>query len=165
MLLHNYGSMWVTSRTVAYDLTYGSSYQGRDVDLLFGLDMLKTHQACIDLQKGVLRIQGREVQFLSEHELPDKARFHEVSPGSESSSNTVGSSIPDHLPTGGGFPGTGQALGSVPGTRLPTQPTSSNHFPESSIQMLMGLGVSREHAIKALEAARGNVDIAASFLF
>jgi len=142
--------------------------QGRDVDLLFGLDMLKTHQACIDLQKGVLRIQGREVQFLSEHELPDKARFPEVPPGSEPFTNTTESRIPDHLPSGGGFPGTGQTLGSDPRARLATQPASSNppsHFPESSIQMLMGLGVSRDDAIRALGAAGGNVDIAASLLF
>ena len=51
--------------------------QGRDVDLLFGLDMLKRHQACIDLEKNVLRIQGREVPFLAEHELPEKARHTE----------------------------------------------------------------------------------------
>ena len=36
--------------------------------------MLKAHQVCIDLEKNVLQIQGREVRFLSEHELPDKAR-------------------------------------------------------------------------------------------
>ena len=48
--------------------------EGRAVDLLFGLDMLKAHQACIDLEKNVLRIQGREVRFLAEHELPEKAR-------------------------------------------------------------------------------------------
>ena len=50
------------------------SSQGQDVDLLLGLDMLKGHRACIDLEKNVLRIQGREIPFLSEHELPEKAR-------------------------------------------------------------------------------------------
>ena len=53
--------------------------QGRDVYLLLGLDMLKAHQACIDLEKNVLRIQGREVSFLPEHELPEKARIQELS--------------------------------------------------------------------------------------
>ena len=32
--------------------------------------MLKRHQACIDLAKDALVIQGREIKFLSEHELP-----------------------------------------------------------------------------------------------
>lgn len=44
--------------------------QGRGVELLFGLDMLKRYQACIDLSKNALVIQGREIRFLSEHELP-----------------------------------------------------------------------------------------------
>ena len=45
-----------------------------DVDLLLGLDVLKMHKACIDLDKDVLRIQTREVRFLSGHELPMGAR-------------------------------------------------------------------------------------------
>lgn len=49
---------------------FSHSRQGKDVELLFGLDMLKRHQACIDLQKDALVIQGREIRFLSEHELP-----------------------------------------------------------------------------------------------
>lgn len=38
--------------------------------MLFGLDMLKRHQACIDLAKDALVIGGREIKFLPEHELP-----------------------------------------------------------------------------------------------
>lgn len=142
--------------------------EGRDVDLLFGLDMLKAHQACIDLQKGVLRIQGREVQFLSEHELPDKARFMEEPQEPVSSSNPASGSNPGQVSGGSGFPGTGNTLGSAPVARPPTQQTNtnpSNRFPEASVQTLMGLGFSREEAIRALEAAGGNVDVAASFLF
>lgn len=52
------------------ELTTTFSSQGKDVELLFGLDMLKRHQACIDLAKDALIIQGREIRFLSEHELP-----------------------------------------------------------------------------------------------
>lgn len=52
--------------------------QGKGVELLFGLDMLKRYQACIDLAKNSLIIQGREVRFLSEHELPRNALEEEL---------------------------------------------------------------------------------------
>jgi DNA damage-inducible protein 1 len=52
--------------------------QGKGVVLLFGLDMLKRYQASIDLAKNVLIIQGREVRFLSEHELPSSAAEEEL---------------------------------------------------------------------------------------
>lgn len=42
--------------------------------MLFGLDMLKRHQATIDLQKNALVIQGREIPFLPEHEIPNKGQ-------------------------------------------------------------------------------------------
>jgi DNA damage-inducible protein 1 len=118
--------------------------------------MLKAHQACIDLQKGVLRIQGREVRFLSEHELPEKAR--------DPSERT-------DIPLAGGST---QATGSAPTASAPRAqpvqrpsqaPTAGSRHSERDINFLMDLGVTREMAISTLDAANGNVDIAASLLF
>jgi len=155
--------------------------EGRDVDLLFGLDMLKAHQACIDLEKGVLRIQGREVRFLAEHELPEKARVFEVGNGQESTSQPSGSGSSNPTTSAGqnqgsSFPGQGSTLGAPPRTQpetsqsLPRQPQAQQsattpRYPESSIRLLMDLGATRELAIQYLDASGGNVDMAASFLF
>ncbi|KAF9584411.1 DNA damage-inducible protein 1 [Lunasporangiospora selenospora] len=49
--------------------------EGKGVDLLFGLDMLKRHQAQIDLAKDCLVINDTEIRFLSEYELPASARI------------------------------------------------------------------------------------------
>jgi len=153
--------------------------EGRDVDLLFGLDMLKAHQACIDLEKNVLRIRGREVPFLPEHELPDKARDPDF--GNLEGTQTSSSSGPQQPQAGSSsgasgaqqpFPGSGSTLGSTPvsggaGRGAPAaraQQPQSRH-PEKDIQTIMGLGVSREAAISTLDAAGGNVDLAASLLF
>jgi len=137
--------------------------EGRDVDLLFGLDMLKAHQACIDLQKNVLRIQGREVQFLAEHELPDKARI--MNAGEGVPSPQAGSSLTPSLPPRP-FPGSGNTLGGSD-HQLPshTPPTRQSRHPEASIETLISLGASREQAISSLDAANGNLDAAASMLF
>lgn len=162
--------------------------EGRDVDLLFGLDMLKAHQACIDLQKNVLRIQGREIPFLAEHELPDKARMEvhaedelqtpqPSGPSSSSSAPSQGGHRPSGSmggrPSRGGapqFPGSGSTLGSAPASRSgqvprPAPPQQASQFPENDVTTLVNLGVTREQAIRMLEAAGGNVEVAASLLF
>ncbi|KAG5648733.1 hypothetical protein DXG03_000080 [Asterophora parasitica] len=144
--------------------------EGRDVDLLLGLDMLKAHQACIDLSKNVLRIQGREVEFLSEHELPEKAR-HEVDEEapSESASNPGLPLSSTSGPTTS-FPEGGNTLSAAPLGRLvgtPSavpQPPQSGHS-EEHIRILMDLGATRAVAIRSLDAAGGNIDVAASLLF
>lgn len=135
--------------------------------------MLKAHQACIDLEKGVLRIQGREVRFLSEHELPDKARDplepegFDVPPSA--ASGPSGNQNPQGNQQGGAsFPGGGNTIGSTPAggpSRSRPAPPPSNRHPEEHVQVLMDLGVSREVAISTLDAAGGNVDVAASLLF
>jgi DNA damage-inducible protein 1 len=136
--------------------------QGRDVELLFGLDMLKAHQACIDLEKGVLRIQGREVKFLAEHELPEKIRFMGIPARAELAESTALQDAP-----GGGSrqtPVVSREAGSSQSPGL-SGPLSASRYPENSIRTIMDLGVSREVAISTLDAAGGNVDVAASLLF
>jgi DNA damage-inducible protein 1 len=152
--------------------------EGRDVDLLLGLDMLKAHQACIDLEKNVLRIQNREVSFLSEHELPEKARIMDSgvddsdptlsTPGAPGPSSAQPRSPPPTTP----FPGGGHTLGATPAggsartgeRRPPAAPASSRHS-EEAIAAIMALGATREVAISTLDAAGGNLDVAASLLF
>lgn len=149
--------------------------EGRDVDFLFGLDMLKAHQACIDLEKNVLRIRGREVSFLAEHELPEKARLFEA-PNPEDVAAAAGSHAT--LPSGSAsspaqpsFPGSGHTLGSAPrpgqgrGAPAAVAQGSQSRHSEQDINTLMNLGVSREVAISTLDAAGGNVEYAASLLF
>ena len=149
--------------------------EGRAVDLLFGLDMLKAHQACIDLEKNVLRIQGREVSFLAEHELPDKARNPEEAEAAASAAAVASGSAPGPGPSGhGSFPGAGHTLGAAPAPAgagagrggPPAAPQQAqSRYPEDKIGMLVGLGATREHAVALLDAAGGNVDVAASLLF
>ncbi|KAL8936766.1 MAG: hypothetical protein Q9211_004026 [Gyalolechia sp. 1 TL-2023] len=151
-----------------------SVLEGKDVDLLLGLDMLKRHQACIDLRKGKLIIQDAEVPFLGEADIP---KFGETIPSEEAvpgpagmrtsaisgavqppvgSSESSGSQRPTH-----------SNVSSEPAPRNTGQPTtasSESRFPAADIAKLMELGVSREEAINALELAGGNVDIAAGLL-
>lgn len=140
--------------------------QGRDVELLFGLDMLKAHQACIDLEKNVLRIQNREVRFLSEHELPEKSRLAEE----EVLEAPIPTAAPPRAPDGG-FSGSGRTLGASPAagpsrSRAPQSSVPAQRYPERDIRTIMDLGgVNREVAISTLDAAGGNVDVAASLLF
>ncbi|WOO85742.1 DNA damage-inducible protein 1 [Vanrija pseudolonga] len=128
-----------------------SVMEGRSVDLLFGLDMLKRHQACIDLSTNTLRIGDTEIPFLSEHQLPDKARIPEVADAqsSQPSQSTAG---PSSAPAAG------------PSRSVPNSSATSSAS-DRDIETLVGLGATREHAAQLLEAAGGNVDVAASMLF
>jgi DNA damage-inducible protein 1 len=44
--------------------------EGKDADLLLGLDMLKRYQMCIDLRGDALIVQGKKIPFLPENQLP-----------------------------------------------------------------------------------------------
>ena len=165
--------------------------------------MLKRYQACIDLQKNALVIQGREIRFLSEHELPKNALEEELEvdewvllpthrvprlslltlpshsngnvklpanlanssaaqgAAASASAAAVGPSAVSQS-SSQKFPGSGQTLStspSGPGATLHGQKaqSSGNGWPESSVGALTAMGVSREEAVRLLDASNGNV--------
>ena len=164
--------------------------EGKDVDLLLGLDMLKRYQACIDLKANVLRIMDAEVPFLSENELPDNAReiseptvegpsgmrigakSGEIIPPDEDQSKgksaevEAGSSAAagnrSSLPSGQGSSATGNPP-TVPPTNLPA--AQQGMYSKEKIDALVNMGFSETEARNALESAGGNVDLAASLLY
>ncbi|KAG9045483.1 DNA damage-inducible protein 1 [Tulasnella sp. UAMH 9824] len=145
--------------------------EGKDVDMLFGLDMLKAHQACIDLERNVLRIRGREVSFLPEHELPKNALGQDAQLA-DTPTQPGPAPAPGPSASQPRFPGAGQSLSSAPSPSpaLGSQPSgprggASQRFPEKDVQAIMALGVDRNMALQVLEAAGGNVDVACSLLF
>ena len=166
--------------------------EGKAVDLLLGLDMLKRHQACIDLRRDKLVIKDVEVPFLGEADIPrnQEDRLNEPTvegPGSTKVGARSGAVLQAGNPTpaamghgssatpssqSGNFQGQGQSLGPRPGPVHPesqapqqAQAPSAPTYPAEAIAQLQQLGFSREEAIAALNATGGNVDYAAGLLF
>lgn len=44
--------------------------ENKGPDLLLGLDMLKSHQCCVDLRHGALQVGSETIPFLPESEIP-----------------------------------------------------------------------------------------------
>lgn len=140
-------------------------------DMLLGLDMLKRHQACIDLASNTLRIGEHAVPFLEEHALPLSAR-QEATVGPSSDSQTVSGPAGAQLNESGAivqspsskFTGRGQTLGSVAASTGGSANTSSGTFDETKVQQLLDMGFERAECIQALEATKGNVEMAAGLL-
>ncbi|KAL7692195.1 putative DNA damage-inducible protein [Plasmopara halstedii] len=124
------------------------------VDFLFGLDMLRRHQCCIDLNKNVLRLHEgehfHEVPFLPEHEIPSPEK------------RAITALPPASL---GGIP----VSTSIPESNAAADPINSqverNHVEQEKIAQLVGLGFTEQRAIQALQTCNGNVEMAAGFLF
>lgn len=166
--------------------------EGKSVDLLVGLDMLKRYQASIDLAKDRLIIQGVEIPFLGEADIPkdsEEALAEEptlpgpsgttigqrsgVVSGPEGQEGEEGAAAAASTPAAAPAPSQTQTqqqpLPAAPApaaARPPQAPAAGGPgFPEEDIQQLMALGFPREAAVQSLQATGGNVEYAASLLF
>jgi DNA damage-inducible protein 1 len=159
--------------------------EGKDVDLLFGLDMLKRHQACIDLLHNKLRFGHTEIAFLGEADIPrreeEKMKDEPVVSGPSGTevgaiSGTVrpagtAKAAHDALESGAAGKSPAPVPAQAPAPAAPQASSSSTTAPsaaqytEQAISQLVTLGFSREEAINALDATGGNVEYAAGLLF
>ncbi|KAI4955790.1 DNA damage-inducible protein 1 [Alternaria rosae] len=153
--------------------------EGKDVDLLFGLDMLKRYRAKIDLEKNALCFEGQEVPFLHESEIPRSFEEAEMNEPTVQGPNgeEIGAKTGAVRPKGSAAAGpsnAGASSSSFQPAQPQAQPTASkapvaaaptSNFPQEHIQQLTGMfGCSEQEAIQALEMFGGNVEHAASFL-
>jgi DNA damage-inducible protein 1 len=157
--------------------------EGKDVDLLFGLDMLRRHQACIDLLTNELRFPHTKVKFLPESELPKQ--FEEAladeptipGPNGTEIGAKTGAVRPEgtaqaaaehlHPERGAGKQPAGSPAGPSSSSAAAAAPPAPQQqkYDEQTIGQLVSLGFSRMEAIQALDATSGNVELAAGLLF
>ncbi|KAJ1730465.1 DNA damage-inducible protein 1 [Coemansia biformis] len=121
--------------------------EGAHINLLFGLDMLKRHQMCIDLKQNALVIGDKCIEFLPEHLIP------------RSEMDALVAADP---PAGAQAPVAAPPAADAVQQQLPRQRAT---YAENVIEAVMALGVDREQAIHYLDAAGGNPDVAAGMLF
>jgi DNA damage-inducible protein 1 len=144
--------------------------EGKDVDLLFGLDMLKRYKAKIDLEKNALCFEGQEVPFLHESEIPRNLEEAEVNEPTVAGPNgtkigaKTGAVRPAEEPAGSSAAGPSTAPPPAQ-PAAPAQAAPRPTYPATDVQQLVNaFGCSSEQAVQALEINGGNVEAAASFL-
>jgi DNA damage-inducible protein 1 len=145
--------------------------EGKAVDLLLGLDILKGHQATIDLSRNKLIIQGEEVEFLGESDIPketeDAVNEEPTLPGPGGTTIGARSGAVTGPSSSTSNPSRSQpAARSAPPAPSPAPAAPARGpFPESDIDKLLALGCDRQEAVNALEMTGGNVEYAAGLLF
>ncbi|RWS25028.1 protein DDI1 2-like isoform X3 [Leptotrombidium deliense] len=111
--------------------------QNQEMDMMLGLDMLKRHQCCIDLNRNVLKIgtTGTETTFLNESEIPSHLRniASKSNPNEDTDlADAINRSVIEH------------------------QQKSNSPYQEADIQELVKKGFQREAVVEELKRAKGD---------
>jgi DNA damage-inducible protein 1 len=179
---HGVGTATIIGRVHAAHVRIGTLHlscsftvmEGKSVDMLLGLDMLKRHQARIDLAKDMLIIQGEEFPFLSEADLPrgleEAVNEEPTLPGPSGTviGQRTGAIVPAdqvHRPTSIHSPQSTAQTQPTTGTAPAAATAGSSSQSTDPIEQLMAMGASRETATNALLAAQGDLEVAAGLLF
>lgn len=142
--------------------------EGKDVDLLLGLDMLKRHQATIDLRNGQLVIQDEEVPFLGESDIPkgfDAEEEEEPTVEGPAGSKVGGRTGAIVEPPIRDIPAATAAREASAAATQEASSVSAPQFSDEAIAQLENLGFTKQQAISALELTNGDIETAASLLF
>ena len=149
--------------------------EGKNVDMLFGLDMLKRYQASIDLKKGALIIQDREIPFLAEHEIPKQ--FPSLNELTDAGKKTIDGDGHDNtepisygnMQSAYGHASSQEMSGAKVEVSKNQQNTEKGIFngtgKNQELQDMLNLGIPEQEAEQFLELSNGNLDLAVSLYF